>query len=177
MGWQTGDNAVTLYSAYSTNIVDFLHAGHYTIQYIDRSCGERGNCESKISSVVLNGSQSQDNSINDFQFGEAVLMEPEIHSQAQLRDITITHGRNASFEFEAFDKGTGKWYDFEKNDFTLGRTSVIVDEPGTRVTRYSMSFPSVSATARYEMFLTPLKNSIINTNKIPTNETAKNGYA
>jgi len=87
---------------------------------------------------------------------------------AQVRSVTVQHGRNASFELEAFDLGTGHWYDFDSNSFSVGRTSVIVDEPGTRSTSYQMSFPTVSETARYHMFVTPLKNSKINLNRVPT---------
>ena len=171
LGYQTGDlvqgAGVSILGTQST--YSFLYPGQYTLEYRDTSChGASNNCDNFSVPIVIEDNSPVDNSIDDFSFGETVLIEPEILPTAQVRSVTVQHGRNASFELEAFDLGTGHWYDFDSNSFSVGRTSVIVDEPGTRSTSYQMSFPTVSETARYHMFVTPLKNSKINLNRVPT---------
>jgi len=171
LGYQTGDSVqgagVSILGTQST--YSFLYPGQYTLEYRDTSChGTPNNCDNFSVPIVIEDNSPVDNSIDDFSFGETALIEPNILPTAQVRSVTIQHGRNASFELEAFDLGTGHWYDFDSNSFSVSRTSVIVDEPGTRSTSYQMNFPTVSETARYHMFVTPLKNSKINLNRVPT---------
>ena len=177
LGYQTGDAVTgggdTIEFGVQSHF-QFLYPGQYVLEYRDQSCHGAGNsCDSVFIPVVVNDNAPSDNSIDDFIFGEATLIEPEIGPAQQVRSVRIAHGANASFEFEAFDLGTGKWYDFNSNAFTTSRTSVIVDRPGTKSTTYYMHFPKVSETARYHMFITPLKNSKINLKKVPTSNNKK----
>jgi hypothetical protein len=124
-----------------------------------------------ISQVVsLNAMASESYSVDSVIVGNRGFNN-EIQPVANTQPIKIQHGSNAEFEVEIKDIGSGTWYSFSGMAWSTKRTVLTVKSNGKRITRETIHFPKVSATARYEIFINPLgraKNKNLLAEKVPT---------
>jgi hypothetical protein len=124
-----------------------------------------------ISQVVsLNAMASESYSVDSVIVGNRGFNN-EIQPVANTQPIKIQHGSNAEFEVEIKDLGSGTWYSFSGMTWSTKRTVLTVKSNGKRITRETIHFPKVSATARYEIFINPLGRTKINNllaEKVPT---------
>jgi len=145
--------------------------GNYNITVTDMN--ETTNCGSQTISVTLNAMNSY--SVNTFDIGGRGFGN-ELLPTASSQLITIQHGDLAEFELEVVDPGNGGgWYDFEKHTFTAARYVQEVKAEGSKVTRKTINFPAVSATAIYDIFLRPKGGTSLLEN-IPTEDNPRQIY-
>ena len=149
-------------------IISNLQAGDYYLTLTDTN---EDACGPQRIFFSLSPNSSTPHSVNSAKIG-GEYFNGEMLPIAQSQEVVISHGKEADFLFEVQDKGTGSWYDFDKQAFTKGRTYFEVKYPGSFVTRKTIHFPSTSATAAYEYIVTPRGRTSVN-ESVPTAENPK----
>jgi len=161
-----GSNQYT-YSVYQDGVMQnpfALFAGTYSVVITDNNCP----CEDVIEVEIMEPNSSTINTISVGTRG----FKDEILPIANSQPVMIQHDRDVSFELEVVDPGGRGWYDFNRNTFSSKKSNITIEANGSRITRKTIHFPSVSSAARYQIYINPLGKTELK-DSIPTKENPK----